>query len=337
MNHKQKQTSNEYESDFELDPPKYSIKSLTDLLVIATEYAKDPSKYENNKDLEKLTTITKEIQALENMIGLQSLKKQIMFQIMMACQGFSGDTMMHTALMGPPGVGKTTVAKIIAKIYSKVGILKKQTIKVVGREDLIGQYLGETAIKTKKVLESSIGSVLFIDEAYSLGNPEKRDSYSKECLDTLNKFLSEHTKNFVCIIAGYKESLETSFFGANPGLNRRFPWKYNMEPYKSKELIDIFDYQLKIEKWRFKRPYVRDFLKSKIETNYNYFSDNGGDTLTLIACCKMAHSKRVFGKSRTWKRYLINKDISEGLQLFMNNKKMDKTELSKMTHASMYT
>ena len=132
MNPKQKQTSNEYESDFELDPPKYSIKSLSDLLVIATEYAKDPSKYENNKDLEKLTTITKEIQALENMIGLQSLKKQIMFQIMMACQGFSGDTMMHTALMGPPGVGKTTVAKIIAKIYSKVGILKKQTIKVVG-------------------------------------------------------------------------------------------------------------------------------------------------------------------------------------------------------------
>ena len=112
--------------------------------------------------------------------------------------------MLHCVIEGPPGVGKTEVAKILGQIYRKMGILTSDKFKSVKRSHLIGGYLGQTAIKTQKVLDECNGGVLFIDEAYSLGNSEGKDSYSKECIDTLTAHLSENKQNFICIIAGYK-------------------------------------------------------------------------------------------------------------------------------------
>jgi len=92
---------------------------------------------------------------------------------------------MHAVIYGPPGTGKTEVAKIMGKIFSNLGILKNNVFKKVTRDDLVAGYLGQTAMKTKDVIKSCIGGVLFIDEAYALGNSEKRDSFAKESIDTI--------------------------------------------------------------------------------------------------------------------------------------------------------
>ena len=121
-----------------------------------------------------------------------------------------------------------------------MGVLSKGTFHSVKRSDLIGGFLGQTAIKTEKLLKKCIGGVLFIDEAYSLGNKEGKDMYSKECIDTLTAFLTEHSNNFICIIAGYKDSLEQCFFSYNRGLERRFPYRFSLKGYSPKELQQIF-------------------------------------------------------------------------------------------------
>jgi SpoVK/Ycf46/Vps4 family AAA+-type ATPase len=147
---------------------------------------------------------------------------------------------LHTVISGPPGTGKTEIAKLMGKIYSKLGILSKGTFKKVTRSDLIAGYLGQTAIKTREVVQESLGGVLFIDEAYSLGNTEKRDSFSKECIDTLCEALSDHKDNWMVIIAGYEEELNDCFFNYNRGLDSRFTWRFHTDEYGAEELYLIF-------------------------------------------------------------------------------------------------
>ena len=118
---------------------------------------------------------------------------------------------MHTVIYGPPGTGKTEIAKIIGAIFAKLGVLNKKQFKKVTRADLIAGYLGQTALKTRDVIKEALGGVLFIDEAYALGNPEKKDSFAKECIDTL-RTISEHKDQLMVIIAGYEEELKKAFF-----------------------------------------------------------------------------------------------------------------------------
>jgi hypothetical protein len=158
--------------------------------------------------------------------------------------------MLHTVIEGPPGVGKTELGKILAEMYSALGVIKSNKFKLVKRTDLIGKYLGHTAEKTQSVIDDADGGVLFIDEAYSLGAQDGGDSFAKECIDTINQNLSENKKKFICIIAGYPDELEKSFFGYNPGLHRRFPFRYSIEGYSSKELSQIFVKKLNDANWR---------------------------------------------------------------------------------------
>jgi SpoVK/Ycf46/Vps4 family AAA+-type ATPase len=269
-----------------------------------------------NIDLKSLSKMKPSLIKLKNMIGMESVKKNIVYQIIFYLQGLdiSNNDMLHTVIEGKPGVGKTELAKILAEIYNSLGILSKSSFTVAKRSDLIGSYLGSTAMKTNKILEESLGGVLFIDEAYSLGNEEGKDIYSKECIDTINQFLSENREDFICIIAGYKESLEKCFFKYNPGLERRFPWRYSIKEYSWEELSEIFKKIVKDNSW-----------KAKIEPNF--FKDNldkfkffGGDLEILFQKTKLIHGMRAINLTKDKKRIINDDDLKGGLQLFLEDK-----------------
>lgn len=228
------------------------------------------------------------LEKLNNMIGLVDIKKKIVHQILFYLQGLddANKDMLHTVIEGDPGVGKTEIAKILGEIYGSLGILSKGTFQSVKRADLIGSYLGQTATKTLKVLEEAKGGVLFIDEAYSLGNEEGKDIYSKECIDTITAFLSENREDFVCIIAGYRDALRQCFFKHNAGLERRFPWTYSIKSYTDEELKLIFEKMVIDSNW--KSDITLKFFKEHLKKFKNF----GGDMENLFHKSKLAHSFR---------------------------------------------
>ena len=254
------------------------------------------------------------LRQLDRMVGMRSLKKSIIDQVLFSVQGLCNhrDAMHHTVLYGPPGSGKTSTAKILGRLYSALGLLSTTRFSVACRADLIGQYLGSTTQKTQRVLEDSLGGVLFIDEFYSLGNRENRDSYSKECLDCLVAFMSEHARDFILIVAGYKDAIERNCFAANEGLKRRFPFRYELAQYSAGDLRSIFMEQVKSAGWHLENE--ETLTTELIETNKQYFANSGGDTLNLFEKATLAYAKRAFADFSVMYKVLSRADIEAGLE-----------------------
>ena len=291
-----------------------SINNIEDLIKLSEDYKKN-NKRKRNLDIEKLGNCISSLKKLNDLIGMDEIKKAVVDQILFYIQDLNTDDMMHICITGPPGVGKTTVGKILAELYCNLGFLKSDNFRVADRSDLIGGYLGQTALKTKKVLKESLNGVLFLDEIYSFGSgKDDPDSYSKECIDIINQFLSEHTENFIMIIAGYHEEVERCFFSVNAGLRRRFPWRYTIKDYTPKNLKDIFIYQVHKNNWNFEETF--DFSQlDQIFVQKEYFKNNGGDCLTLMSKARICHSKRVFGSRKSAKKYLNIDDILKGFDI----------------------
>lgn len=228
---------------------------------------------------------------------------------------------MHTVIYGPPGSGKTEVAKIIGRIFSNLGILNKKIFKKVSRNDLVAGYLGQTAIKTKDMIKASLGGVLFIDEAYSLGNSEKRDSFAKECVDTLCEALSEHKHNWMVIIAGYEKELNDCFFSLNEGLNSRFTWRFKLDPYKANELKSIYEKQVRDYGWTIATGSNKgqELPESWFASRMDYFTTYGRDMETLFTKTKIAHGRRVFCLPVSEKKIITIDDLENGFKLFIEN------------------
>jgi len=264
-------------------------------------------------NIDTLYNLKEPLIELNNMIGLNEFKESIVNMILYYIQDLDNNEMFNTVLEGPPGCGKTEIAQILADIYSKLGKLSKGTFTSVKRHDLVAEYLGQTAIKTNRVLKNALGGVLFIDEAYSLGNNEKRDSFAKECIDTINNFLTENADDFVVIIAGYSEELKNQFFSMNRGLERRFPWKFKIDNYSNTDLYNIFIKQCSDANWSvINKKYIESFF----EKNYESFPFFGGDTMTFFYKCKIAHARRSITIPSHLKRKLSNSDIDNAFLLF---------------------
>jgi hypothetical protein len=164
------------------------------------------------------------------------------------------------------------------------------TFVVAAREDLVAEYLGQTAPKTKKVLESALGGVLFIDEAYSICNMDggSKDKYGEECLSTINEFMSLHPDEIIIIFAGYKDLLETGPFSVQPGLKRRFMWQFSMDKYTPHQLFEIFKLQLKKKGWGLTDI---DTTQKIFLSNADAFPAFGGDTERAAFYSELEHSR----------------------------------------------
>ena len=281
------------------------VDDLADLINIGkkvgTEFKLEPH-IEYNIDLAMIRDLLPEMEDMNNMIGQQEFKRQVVILILYYSMRLNrkNDDLLHTAIYGEPGTGKTEFAQKLAKIYLKMGVLKNGIFKKVRRGDLIAGYLGQTSLKTAEVLKSVRGGVLFIDEAYALGNNEKKDSFSKECIDTLCEALSDNKNNLMVIIAGYETELKECFFNYNQGLDSRFTWRFSTDEYKADELFKIFLKKVRDIEW-----IIADDSNIKIEwfkKNMDYFKFFGRDMETLLAKTKIAHSKRVFCKQENEKK-----------------------------------
>ena len=319
------------------------INNIDDILKLIDTYKNDPTiKY--NIDMNALHNIKEPLEELNNMVGMKNIKNNIVDQILYFVQQLhinenSSGEFLHTVIYGPPGTGKTEIAKIMGKIYSKIGILSKGTFKKVTRSDLIAGYLGQTALKTKEIIKESLGGVLFIDEAYALGNPEKRDSFAKECIDTLCEALSAEKANLMVIIAGYEKELKESFFAFNQGLDSRFTWRFKTDAYTYDDLRLIFIKMVKDIGWEIdiETKVLNDWFKK----NFDYFQFFGRDIETLLTKIKIAHSRRVFCLSKNEKKKIILKDFDKGLEFFSNNddikNRKDEKEMQKYIYNTLYS
>lgn len=242
----------------------------------------------NNTKFMKLYKIIHSLKKLNSMIGMEEIKKEIFEHIGYFIHDIHNkNELMHIVITGPPGVGKTELGLIISKIYLTLGFLTSNKFIIAKRSDLIGRYLGETAIKTQEVINNAMGGVLFIDEVYSLGNNELRDSFSKECIDTLNQNLTDNKGKFLCIIAGYKEDIENCFFAYNKGLKRRFPICHDIIGYNSDELYGILIKKADEDGWK-----IEGDVKNILENNIKKFRFFGGDMEILLQKAKFIAGAR---------------------------------------------
>lgn len=310
--------SNEFYDHWE-----FQIKHLDDLLLLADFYkdGKLSKKKHHNIPFFKISKLKPSILRLKNMIGLEDLKKSLLSLIVFYLQNLDNGNqdMLHTVVYGGPGVGKTKFIHILSEIYANLGVLPERKVTFAKRADLIGQYLGQTAIKTRDLIEKARGGILVIDEAYSLGDTEQRDSFSKECIDTLNQYLSESKKDLVCVIAGYKADLERRFFKSNPGLARRFPFKFTIPDYSATHLKDIFISIVNENNWKIESNAINVDL---IEQNRDHFQFNGGDMELLFTKVKFIHSLRVFSEEDSKKKVITKQDFEEALEAFTDNEEM---------------
>ena len=285
---------------------------------------------------------------LNEMVGMDKLKKQIVKNIKYFSLGLhiydDKGQMLHTVLSGPPGHGKTEVAKIIADIYLRLGFLKTNKFIAPAANQLIGKVLGETGPKTEAVFTKALGGVIFIDEAYSLSsgvdkNGENSDAYAKECIDTICRLLDKHRKDLVCIIAGYKDALDTRFFALNSGLQRRFPYNYNIDPYNGNQLFQILQGQICKSNWKLNGIDIDD-MKNTLIKNKRHFINGGGDTENLMGKIRQAHATRLFGHSELFieeNRLMITyDDFSNGMTDFIERKNGNVDNIKKDIHYSMY-
>lgn len=351
------------------------------------------------------------LQELDNMVGMEEVKRDVIDQLLycISCkeQGERVIDLLHTVITGPPGVGKSNLAMILAKIWASLGIIGTQRpikrtdlspdqqiivhlthnamfisdqlsqirpslpdeaaetdasghdivtrlnwiwevareseesgepvrkllegttqaavspkIITAGRDQLVGKYQGHTAVQTKKILEEARGGVLFIDEAYQLVNDKgKGDSFGREALNVICQQMTEGAGDIIVIFAGYREEMEETIFSAQPGLARRFAWRFDIPGYLPSELSSIFRRQVIKSNWSLECSVTDEWLTTLFRDNKELMSNFGGDTQRLAFYSKIIHSRMRFLDASTVECKTLNRQqIESALDRLKENK-----------------
>ena len=259
---------------------------------------------------------------LDELIGLESVKKEVRslanfvkVQKQREAKGLkTAKVSYHLVFYGSPGTGKTTVARIVGRIYKDLGVLKRGHTVETDRSGLVAQYMGQTAMKTDDVVQQALDGVLFIDEAYSLVPEGGNDvDYGQEVISTLLKRMEDYRDRLVVIIAGYKGEMKR-FIDSNPGLQSRFNRYIDFPDYTAAELTDIFKMYMKKNQYTLSpdaETYLREQLDSAVE-----------------------HKSRNFGNAR-YARNVFEKAIQQQANRLEKRTNLSKEELTELTIADL--
>lgn len=283
------------------DNPYWKVKKELASILINCENSKENevSKIiKKRKNQEEKSNKKSGLEELENLIGLEEAKKQIkkVINYLKVCKDRNNMPMLHMCFNGNPGTGKTTVARIIGKIFSEEKILsEKKIFNEKQRCDLIAKYVGQTAPKTQDAIEESLGGVLFIDEAYTLSSyiqDEEGNDYGAECIATLIKGMEDNRDNLCVILAGYTKEME-NMLQANPGFESRIQFIINFPDYSEEELYKIFEQLCIKEKYKLdndlKEVLIEELKKEKRKKNFS----NARYVRSLFEKIKIEQANRV--------------------------------------------
>lgn len=231
---------------------------------------------------------------------------------------------MNMVIYGDPGVGKSLVGSIIGKIFHEMGVFRtkrcREPFRIIHSDDLVGEYIGHTAVKTREVLEKSKGGVLMLDEAYAMNamNGNHGDCFAQNALDTITAFLSENKDDIIFILAGYETDIKERIFTMNKGLERRFPWVHKISGYSAKELADIFIFKVTQAEWKIEVPSVK--ITETFEDRKHLFKNHAGDVERLFSEVKILHAQRTFSCKPADRKNITLKDIEAGLNRLANER-----------------
>ena len=271
-----------------------------DSVIVNEPLEGDP--YKELDELIGLGSVKKEVRSLANFVKLQKQRE---------AQGLkTAKVSFHLVFYGSPGTGKTTVARIVGRIYKDLGVLKKGHTVETDRGGLVAKYMGQTALKTDTVIQQALDGVLFIDEAYALV-PEagSGQDYGQEAISTLLKRMEDYRDRLVVIIAGYKDEMQR-FIDSNPGLQSRFNRYIDFPDYTGAELTDIFKMYMKKNQYTL-APDAEAYLKERLDY-------------------VVAHKDRNFGNAR-FARNVFEKSIQQQANRLANRSDLSDKELTELT------
>ena len=271
-----------------------------DSVIVNEPLEGDP--YQELDELIGLGSVKKEVRSLANFVKLQKQRE---------AQGLkTAKVSFHLVFYGAPGTGKTTVARIVGRIYKDLGVLKKGHTVETDRGGLVAKYMGQTALKTDTVIQQALDGVLFIDEAYALvPEGDNGQDYGQEAISTLLKRMEDYRDRLVVIIAGYKDEMQR-FIDSNPGLQSRFNRYIDFPDYTGVELADIFKMYMKKNQYTL-APDAEEYLKERFEY-------------------AVAHKDRNFGNAR-YARNVFEKSIQQQANRLAGQSNLSKTQLTELT------
>ena len=234
---------------------------------------------EDKADVRKVVKESRVYEVLDdierNLVGLKAVKRRIREMAALLVidrlrneMGLTSERpTLHMSFTGNPGTGKTTVALRMAAILHRLGYIEKGQLVSVTRDDLVGQYVGHTAPKTKEVIKKALGGVLFIDEAYYLHRPENERDYGQEAIEVLLQVMESERHNLVVVMAGYKDRMD-EFFGANPGMGSRVAHHIHFPDYSPDELLEISQMMISEQGYEFSedaQEAMRDYIERRVD------------------------------------------------------------------------